>query len=85
MARKTKARCIGVNARDLKTFEMDLRRHELLKQLDAAVYARVAESGINDVEYLKEVSEYSDATLIGTEFMKAKAIIPALRTLELLP
>ncbi len=84
MVRKTKARCIGVNARDLKTFEMDLTRHELLKQLDDN-YARVAESGISNLEYLKQVSEYSDAALIGTEFMKAKAIIPALRTLELRP
>ncbi len=84
MVLKTKARCVGVNARDLKTFKMDLTRHELLKQLDDN-YARVAESGINNIEYLKQVSKYSDAALIGTEFMKAKAIIPALRTLELLP
>lgn len=84
MVRRTNARCIGVNARDLKTFKMDLSRHELLKQLDDS-YARVAESGIANVRYLKQVSEYSDAALIGTEFMKAKAIIPAMRTLELLP
>jgi indole-3-glycerol phosphate synthase len=63
---------------------MDLSRHELLKQLDDN-YARVAESGIDNIEYLKQVSKYSDAALIGTEFMKAKAIIPTLRTLELLP
>lgn len=85
MVCKTKARCIGVNARDLKTFKMDLSRHELLKKLDNSIYARVAESGIDNVEYLKQVSKYSDAALIGTEFMKAKAIIPTLRALELLP
>ena len=82
MALSTKARCIGVNARDLKTFEVDLKRHELLKKLGDE-YARVAESGIDSGEYLKELSAYCDAALIGTKFMQAKGIIPALRTLEL--
>ncbi len=84
MVLQTQARCIGVNARDLKTFDMDLSRHELLRQLDDS-YARVAESGIDDAKYLKRVSEYADAALIGTKFMKDEGIIPALRTLELLP
>lgn len=83
MVLKSRARCIGVNARDLKTFKLDLSRHELLKRLDDS-YARVAESGIDNAEYLREVSEYSDAALIGTEFMKTKGIVPALRRLELL-
>lgn len=80
VALKTKVRCIGVNARDLKTFKVDLGRHELLKQLDDK-YARVAESGIDTLEYLKEVSEFADAALIGTEFMKSKDITEALEAL----
>lgn len=83
MALATKARCIGANARDLKTFEVDLSRHELLKQLDDS-YARVAESGIDDIGYLKRVSKFSDAALIGTEFMKAKDVTSAVRMLEVL-
>lgn len=78
-----KIRCVGVNARDLKTFKIDVKRHNLLKQLDDK-YARVAESGIDSKDYLKELSEYCDAALIGTKFMKAESIIPALRTMELL-
>lgn len=83
MASNTKARCIGVNARDLKSFKVDLSRHELLKQLDDS-YARVAESGIDNTAYIKEISKYSDAALIGTEFMKAEGIMAAVRTLEVL-
>src|SRR5512146_520420 len=48
MTLKTRARCIGVNARDLKTFKVDLGRHELLKRLDDS-YVRIAESGIDDI------------------------------------
>jgi indole-3-glycerol phosphate synthase len=80
MALKTRARCIGVNARDLKTFKVDLGRHELLKQLDDK-YARVAESGIDSKDYLQELSEYCDAALIGTGFMKSKDITKALEAL----
>lgn len=80
MALTTKARCIGVNARDLKTFKIDVKRHNLLKQLDDK-YARVAESGIDSKEYLQELSEYCDAALIGTEFMKSKDIKKTLEAL----
>jgi indole-3-glycerol phosphate synthase len=76
-----KVRCIGVNARDLKTFKVDLERHELLKRLDDKKYARVAESGIDSKEYLNELSEYCDAALIGTELMKSKDIGKALEAL----
>ncbi|HEX5744305.1 MAG TPA: indole-3-glycerol-phosphate synthase, partial [Candidatus Saccharimonadales bacterium] len=80
MALATKARCIGVNARDLKTFKVDLDKHELLKQLDGS-YARVAESGIRNLRYLMSLSEFCDAALIGTELVAPKHITAALEAL----
>ncbi|HZL08170.1 MAG TPA: indole-3-glycerol phosphate synthase TrpC [Candidatus Dormibacteraeota bacterium] len=73
MAKATKARCIGVNSRDLKTFKVDVKRHELLRELDGS-YARVAESGINSPEYLAHLSAFADAALVGSHFMEAGSI-----------
>ena len=73
MAKATKARCIGVNSRDLKTFKVDVKRHELLRELDGS-YARVAESGINSPEYLAYLSAFADAALVGSHFMEAGSI-----------
>lgn len=81
MAGKTKARCIGVNARDLKTFKLDLGKHELLKRLDGS-YARVAESGIRNLRYLMSLSGFCDAALIGTELVSPKHIKAALEALK---
>lgn len=80
MALATKARCIGVNSRDLKTFEVDNKRHELLRQLDDS-YARVAESGISDPEYLAYVSDFADAALVGGHLMAADNIVAAIEKL----
>jgi indole-3-glycerol phosphate synthase len=79
-AKSTNARVIGVNCRDLKTFTIDRDRHNLLRQLDAS-YARIAESDIDSPEYLEELSGFSDAALIGTEFMKSKNIPAAINAL----
>jgi indole-3-glycerol phosphate synthase len=81
IALQTKARCIGVNCRDLKTFKIDRNRHELLKQLDGS-YVRIAESAIDNPEYLRQVSAYSDAALIGTKLMKSKDIAKALEAFK---
>lgn len=85
-ALKTEARCIGVNSRDLKTFKVDNKRHELLRQLDGS-YVRIAESGIADGEYLTYLSGFADAALVGGHFMAAdnveaaisKLVAPALK------
>ena len=69
------ARCIGANSRDLRDFSTDLTVHDLLRQLDDS-YGRVAESAISTPRYLGEVATFSDAALIGTEFMRS-ANIPA--------
>lgn len=80
LALATNARCIGVNSRDLKTFAVDLKRHELLRQLDDS-YARVAESGINEPEYLAYLSDFADAALIGSHLMANKDIGAAIENL----
>ena len=67
------ARCIGANSRDLRDFSIDLTVHNLLQQLDET-YGRVAESAIRTPHYLGKVATFSDAALIGTEFMRARDI-----------
>lgn len=73
LAKTTNARVIGVNSRDLKSFTVEPKTHELLRDLDGA-YARIAESGIDNPEYFNYLSGFSDAALIGTEFMKSEDI-----------
>jgi len=64
--------CIGVNARDLRTFEIDLQTTlDLLPQVPEA-FVRVAESGIHDYEQLLRVRDAgADAALVGTALMQA--------------
>lgn len=78
MALKTEARCIGVNSRDLKTFEIDKSLHALLRDLEKE-YVRIAESGIRTPEDLKQALSFTDAVLIGTDFMKAEDIAEAVK------
>jgi indole-3-glycerol phosphate synthase len=80
LAQSTKARVIGVNSRDLKTFSMDPKVHGLLKELDDT-YARVAESGIETKEYLQYVSDFCDAALVGSHFMAQENIAEAIEAM----
>lgn len=62
---------IGINNRDLKTFNVDLKTTEMLKHHIPEGILVVSESGIkdsNDIKYLKELG--IDAVLIGETFMK---------------
>jgi indole-3-glycerol phosphate synthase len=77
MVQQTTARCIGVNARDLKDFSINVGLHRLLEKLDDS-YARVAESGIETGEQMKRVMTYADAALVGSHFMKATNIKAAI-------
>jgi len=63
---------IGVNARDLTTFEIDLARtEELLPEIPGTVI-RVAESGLSTIEDLRRVRRAgADAALVGTSLMRA--------------
>jgi len=69
------AKIIGINNRDLKTFEVDIRTTEKLMNYIPNDRAVVSESGIrdyNDIKYLKELGV--DAVLIGETFMRAPSI-----------
>ena len=63
---------IGVNARDLTTFEIDLARTEGLLPRIPAEHTRVAESGLHNLEDLQRVrAAGADAVLIGTSLMRS--------------
>jgi indole-3-glycerol phosphate synthase len=71
------AQIIGINHRDLDTLKIDL---SLTEELAPFIRRRnpevliVAESGVEDPEYLKRLHGLADAVLIGTYFMKEKNI-----------
>lgn len=64
---------IGVNNRNLKTFEVSL---EISKKLSASIpneFVKISESGISDVESIKELKNYGfQGFLIGENFMKTE-------------
>ena len=75
---------VGVNNRDLDTFEVDIRKSEELcpkiKEWGAEIV--VAESGLSSHKQLKELNEAGvDAFLIGETLMKSKDIGKKLREL----
>lgn len=71
------ATIVGINNRDLRTLEVDLRRFEALGPLarDLGLFT-VAESGVNSREdALRMMSAGADAILIGTSIMKNPALL----------
>ena len=86
MALSVGARIIGVNNRNLKTFEVDITLSERLKKLVPPDIIFVSESGIGspgDIIKLREIK--ADAVLIGENFMKSsdkKAEINLMRGYE---
>jgi len=74
---------IGINHRNLETFEMDMSLSEKLIPLIPNGKIIVAESGINDHETVKELSRVgADAFLVGEHFMRQDDITQALRDLK---
>lgn len=65
------ANIIGINHRNLETFEMDMNLcHELIPMIPNGKII-VAESGVSDQNIIKELSEAgADAFLIGEHFMR---------------
>jgi len=64
--------CIGVNARDLKTFHVDLATVERLLPLVPEGVVRVAESGLQTTADIARVrAAGADAALIGEALMRA--------------
>ena len=72
-ALKSDARMIGVNNRNLKTFQVDIRNSIRLRQMIPREIPFVSESGIRTAEDLRAlVQNGTDAVLIGETLMKAK-------------
>ena len=68
----TEARIIGVNNRNLKTFEVSLENTERLSQELASDILLVSESGIHTAEDSRRVREWgADAILVGEALMRA--------------
>ncbi|MEE2940857.1 MAG: indole-3-glycerol-phosphate synthase [Planctomycetota bacterium] len=64
--------CVGVNARDLRTFEVDLAVAERLLPLIPAGHVRVAESGIRcAADAARMAAAGADAVLVGEALMRA--------------
>ncbi|MBX7081520.1 MAG: indole-3-glycerol phosphate synthase TrpC [Nannocystaceae bacterium] len=67
------ARIIGGNARDLRTFAVDLQRAIALRKLVPPAFSYVAESGVHGPEQLQQLVDAGvDATLVGSALMSAE-------------
>ncbi|MCA9718237.1 MAG: indole-3-glycerol phosphate synthase TrpC [Myxococcales bacterium] len=76
------ARLVGVNARDLETFDLDLERVIQLRREVPESFTFVAESGIRSLEDAARMRDAGvDALLIGTHLMQAERPGEALRAL----
>lgn len=72
-ALKVGARIIGVNNRNLKTFEVDITTSTRLRQLVPEDIVYVSESGIRGVDDIKSLQQNgTDAVLIGELLMRAE-------------
>ncbi len=70
---ESKARVIGVNNRNLKTFEVDINNSIKLRKLVSKDIIFVAESGIKTPEDIKELRKANvDAVLIGETLMRSE-------------
>ena len=77
------ARIIGVNNRDLRTFQVDLGNSRRLRKLVPRQILFVSESGIHTPEDIRKLRENgTDAVLIGETLMKRPDKKKALRELK---
>ena len=64
---------LGVNNRNLKTFEVSLQTSKSLSKLIPDDFVKVSESGISSISAIKELREYGyKGFLIGENFMKTE-------------
>ncbi len=74
---------IGINHRNLESFEMDMELSKKLIPLIPNGKIIVAESGINDKETIEELSKVGvDAFLIGEHFMRQDNIYESVKVLK---
>ena len=77
------ANIIGINHRNLETFEMDMQLCHKLIPLIPNSKIIVAESGITSNEIVKELSKVgADAFLVGEHFMRQESISEAVKELK---
>ncbi|NKQ41794.1 MAG: indole-3-glycerol phosphate synthase TrpC [Sulfurovum sp.] len=77
------ANIIGINHRNLETFEMDMKLSQKLIPLIPNSKVIVAESGINDHDTVIELAKVgADAFLVGEHFMRQDDITEALIDLK---
>lgn len=77
------AKIIGVNNRDLKTFQVDLNTSIRLRSLASADYLYISESGIRNNEDIKLLQQHCiDGVLIGETLMASADRKQALRALR---
>ena len=82
-ALKSGARIIGVNNRDLKTFQVDMQNSIKLRQLAPDNVLFVSESGIRTAEDIRKLYDNQvDAVLIGETLMRSADKKAALETLN---
>lgn len=75
------AEIIGINNRNLKTLEVDLRTTERLSSLVPEDRILVAESGIQNRQDVDRLSAFADAFLVGSSLMRADDVALAAREL----
>lgn len=64
---------VGVNNRNLKTFEVDLENSRRILAEIPAEFPKIAESGLREVAIVKELKSYGfNGFLMGENFMKEK-------------
>ena len=64
---------IGVNNRNLKTFDVSLDTSKTLSQVIPDDFLKVSESGISSIEAIKDLNNYGfQGFLIGENFMKTE-------------
>ncbi len=77
------AEIIGINNRDLNTFEVNLSNSENLSRQIPAGVIRIAESGIHSAEDVRRLTKAGfDAFLVGERLMKSADPAAALRELR---
>jgi indole-3-glycerol phosphate synthase len=71
---------VGVNNRNLKTFEVDLEHSVRLAEKIEDKFIKVAESGISDVKNIRYLKQYGfQGFLIGEYFMKQQSPMEAFK------
>ncbi|TXN36743.1 indole-3-glycerol phosphate synthase TrpC [Flagellimonas hymeniacidonis] len=64
---------LGVNNRNLKTFEVSLETSKTLSKLIPDEFVKVSESGISSIDAIKDLKQYGyQGFLIGENFMKTE-------------